>query len=188
MNKHITIYQDSFPALAIDSRVYLRESLFTDTEDFFKYYKNPQVHRYILTDPPKTFEDAKADMNYSQQLFKHRRGIYWAIANKKDDKMIGSIGLYINSHHRRAEIFYDLNQDFWRRGIMSAAINKVVDFAFNTVGLFRIEAVTMLENKGSMGVLKACGFEYEGRLRHYKFFKSRPHDVEIFSIIHEGSN
>jgi len=180
MNK-ITIYQQPFPILELDSSYYLRESLLTDTETFFDYYKNPEVHQYILTNPPKNLEDARADLNYSQQLFKHRRGLYWAIATKKNNQMIGSIGLYINNYHRRAEIFYDLNKQFWRQGIMSKAINRITDFAFHSIGVFRVEAVTMLENEGSMGVLKSCGFEYEGRLCNYKFFQEKPFDVEFLA-------
>ena len=180
MNK-ITIYQQPFPTLSLDQSYYLRESLLTDTEIYFKYYKNSAVHQYILTNPPKNLEDARADLNYSQQLFKHRRGIYWAIATQSNTQMIGSIGLYINNYHRRAEIFYDLSQQFWRQGIMSKAINRVTDFAFHTIRVFRVEAVTMLENKASIGVLKNCGFAYEGRLKNYKFFKEKSFDVELFS-------
>ena len=179
----ITIYQKPFPALDLDGHYHLRESLLTDTETFFNYYKDPNVHQYILTNPPKNLEDARADMNYSQQLFKHRRGLYWAIATKINNEMKGSIGLYINSYHHRAEIFYDLSKNSWGEGIMSKAINRVAEFAFQTIGLFRVEAVTMTQNVASIAVLKKCGFQYDGRLRNYKYFQNKPFDVELFSKI-----
>jgi len=177
------IYQKPFPVIELDSQYYLREQLPKDAQDFYDYYRDPEVNKYILTTPPKDLSEAKSEINYCNNLFKHKRGIYWAIARKSDDRMIGSIGLYINSFHRRAELSYDLTRAFWRQGIMSKAIQKVIDLAFNEIKLNRLEAVTMIENESSMNILKKYGFQYEGRLRNYKFHQDRPYDVEMFGLI-----
>ncbi|OGT97220.1 MAG: GNAT family N-acetyltransferase [Gammaproteobacteria bacterium RIFOXYB2_FULL_38_6] len=177
------IYQKPFPVIELDSQYYLREQLPKDAEDFFNYYRDPEVNQYILTTAPKDLNDARSEINYCNNLFKHKRGIYWTIARKSDDRMIGAIGLYINSFHRRAEISYDLARAFWRQGIMSKAIQKVIDLAFNDMQLNRVEAITMVENEASISILKKHGFQYEGRLRHYKFHQDRPYDVEMFGLI-----
>ena len=66
---------------------------------------------------------------------------------------------------------------------MSQAIQVVCDYAFKSIGLSRIEAITMKENIASQRVLQKAKFQFEGTLRNYKFHQGRPFDVEMFSLI-----
>jgi ribosomal-protein-alanine N-acetyltransferase len=50
---------------------------------------------------------------------------------------------------------------------MSEALNAVVEFAFTTLDLSRIEAACLPENEASRGVLEKCGFKYEGVAQSY---------------------
>ena len=136
-------YYKPFPTLDIDDALYLREQSIEDTDAFFEYYADPEVSRYILAGTPKTPSDAQNEIHYCRNLFYQRSGIYWTIARKSDDRMIGAIGLYINNAHKRAEICYDLHKDCWRKGIMSKAVKVVLRFAFKKIKLCRVEAVTV---------------------------------------------
>src|SRR3990167_3685021 len=104
-------YNACFPLLDVDENFRLREQLPEDTEAFFRYYTDPEVARYILASNPKNLMEASAEIHYCRNLFQYKRGIYWTIAHKEDDRMIGSIGLYINNQHYRAEICYDMARE-----------------------------------------------------------------------------
>lgn len=178
------IYQKPFPSLVIDDQYLLREQSDDDTKPFFEYYsKNPEVTKYILATVPTTLEEANAEIHYCRNLFYHKRGLYWTLARRDNNQIIGSVGLYLNNHHHRAELCYDLAQPYWRKGIMKKVLPVVMNFAFDQLNVFRIEALTLKENIASINILLQLGFEREGTLRKYRYFKEVPRDVELFASV-----
>lgn len=175
-------YSKPFPVLNLDDQYYLREQSLEDTEAFFEYYTTPIVGKYILATIPTTLSSASSEIHHCRNLFYQKGGICWTIARKEDNRMIGAVGLYINNQHHRAEICYDLHEAFWRRGIMSKAIEHVTAFAFQHTEIHRIEAVTLKENLGSIGVLEKQGYIHEATLHNYRYFKNKVHDVELLAI------
>ncbi|WP_251365719.1 GNAT family N-acetyltransferase [Coxiella-like endosymbiont of Rhipicephalus sanguineus] len=111
-------------------KIFPTEQMVKDVKAFFEYYTNPEVARYILASNPRNLAEATAEIHYCRDLFKYKRGIYWTLARKEDDYMIGAIGLYINNQHYSAEICYDLSRDYWNRGIMTKVLRKVIEFCF----------------------------------------------------------
>lgn len=180
------VYQKPFPVLIIDDQYVLREQHDDDTKPFFEYYsKDPEVTRFILATVPTSLEEAHAEIQYCRNLFYHKRGIYWTLARRDNNQIIGSVGLYMNNHHHRAEICYDLSKPYWRQGVMNKVLRKVIDFAFEKLNVFRIEALTLKENEASIAILRKMGFEREGTLRKYRYFKDVARDVELYATTHE---
>ncbi|OGT25098.1 MAG: GNAT family N-acetyltransferase [Gammaproteobacteria bacterium RIFCSPLOWO2_02_FULL_42_14] len=174
-------YPSHFPVLDYDDQYILREQTLEDTENFFHYYTDPNVGKYILATKPASLQDASREVQYCRNLLYSKQGVYWALARKKDNQMIGAIGLYINNMHRRGEITYDLSRDYWRKGIMKKAMQAVIRYAFDTLQLVRIEAVTRIENKASIALLKSLDFEHEGTLKQYRFYNDKAWDIEMFA-------
>ena len=56
-------------------------------------------------------------------------------------------------------------------------------YALEEMKLLRIEAVTRIENKASIALLKKAGFQHEGTLKSYRYYDKRAWDVEMFAII-----
>lgn len=50
---------------------------------------------------------------------------------------------------------------------MTSAVLLILDFAFQYLRLHRIEAACLPHNEPSIGLLRKCGFEQEGRARGY---------------------
>lgn len=178
-------YKKDFPTLDLDNGYVLREQLLKDSEAFFNYYSEPEVGRFILASKPKNLEDACAEIHYCRNLFYYKRGGYWSIARKDNDEMIGAIGLYINNNHERAEISYDLSKEYWRQGIMSAAIKRLLEYSFLHIGIRRMEAQTLKENHASTNLLMKLGFVYEGSLKNYRFYENQSHDIDMYAITPE---
>jgi len=177
-------YNRAFPTLEVDDQYILREQEIKDTEAFFHYYSQAYDGRYIFANKPRNISEASAEIHYCRSLFRYRRGIYWTLARKADDVMIGAIGMHINNQHHRAEICYDLDPKYWCQGITTRAMQKVIDHCFlPNVGMQRIEAITVPENIASVAVLKKLDFEFEGKLRRYRYFDGKSHDIVMYSII-----
>ncbi len=175
-------YHQKFPTLDLNDQFYLREQSLEDTTAFFQYYSDPDVARHILASNPKTLPEAHGEIMYCRNLFYQKSGIYWSIARKDNDQMIGAVGLYINNNHHRAEICYDLAKEYWRQGIITEAIRQVLEFSFNTIDIQRMEAQTIKENEASTGVLKKLGFVHEGELSNYRYFQGQSYDIEMYAI------
>jgi [ribosomal protein S5]-alanine N-acetyltransferase len=175
-----------FPEIDLGN-FYLREKRESDVADFFAYYSDPEVSKFILCEIPRDLEEGRRELNYWRNVFYQNDGIYFAIADKKNDRLIGSIGLTgFNSYQARIEISYDLNKEYWNRGIMTAAIKAVTKYAFENFcygWVNRIEAFTSSSNIPSQNLLVKCGFVFEGILRQHRFHRGQYVDVYSYSFV-----
>lgn len=98
----------------------------------------------------------------------HRLSVrYFLISRKEDEITMGECGFHTwNIFHRRAELFYALNRDeFKRQGYLSEALPFVIDYGFQEMNLHRIEALIADENIPSKKLLLKNRFRFEGIMR-----------------------
>ncbi len=175
--------QKIFPTFDLGD-VILREKQESDVPDFFRYYSDPKVSKFILCEIPQNIEEATRELRYWRGVFYQNDGIYFAIADKQTNQMIGSIGLTShNTYQGRIEISYDLASEYWRRGISTRALTVVVNYAFDVLRVNRIEASASCANIASKNLLLKCGFTLEGTLRQHRYHRGSYVDVYFFSIL-----
>lgn len=181
------IFSSPFPELLLDDVVVLRELQTLDAMDLLNYLNHEEVYRFINEeDTPRTMAEAEGEVNYWAGLFKHRRSIYWAIARKDTNQVIGTCGFNIWSRtHDRAEISYDLSHDYWGQGLMTSALRLIIKYAFEHMKLKRVQATVVLDNKGSIRVLQKLGFKDEGILRKYNCLRGKYCDSRMMAILDE---
>lgn len=175
----------SFPIIDVDDELILRQISHDDLEDYFEYLSDEQVLTYVPEECiPRTLERAREEIDYNLDLYRYKRSIYWAIARKSDNKLIGSCGFnYWNRDHSRTEISYDLNRKYWGKGIMTRCARSVLGFAFTRMELHRVEATVTPTNIGSLQVLRKLGFKKEGVLREQKLLHGKFHDAVMLSLL-----
>ena len=80
---------------------------------------------------------------------------------------VGGIGLVLQDDVERcsAEVGYWLSEQYWGRGIATAALQAVTAFAFKHFHLTRVFAIPFAHNEASIKVLEKAGYICEGRLR-----------------------
>lgn len=71
---------------------------------------------------------------------------------------------------------YRMDKDYTGRGYMTEAVGKVVEYAFQVLGLHRLEANIMPRNKASLRVVEKLGFYEEGLCRKLLFINGRWED------------
>ncbi len=84
-----------------------------------------------------------------------------------------------------AEWGFAIGSPFWGTGLFADAARHVVDFAFNTMGLYRLEARATVSNGRGNGALRKLGAVQEGVLRRAFLRNGRYHDQIIWSILAE---
>jgi len=108
----------------------------------------------------------------------------FAIIDRSSGKLAGTIGFHtVSSIHKTAEIAYEINPDFWGKGIAAKCCATVVEWGFKELGLFRIQAMVLETNQQSLRVLQKCNFELEGKLRNLRLVAGVPRDFFVFSVL-----
>jgi RimJ/RimL family protein N-acetyltransferase len=113
-----------------------------------------------------------------------RRGsdFVWAIHDPADAH-VGFIGLEsINWRHRWAlgGLFLG-DRSAWGRGYASDAVRVRTAFAFDTLGLHRIEGHTI--NPAMNRVYQKCGYTHEGAAREKFYRDGRWLDAQLYAIL-----
>lgn len=82
-------------------------------------------------------------------------------------------------------IGYWIGQPYAHQGFMSSALQSLIPFIFDNLGLHRIEAACLPTNAPSIGLLTKSGFEREGYARRYLKINGIWQDHVLFSMIAE---
>ena len=77
---------------------------------------------------------------------------------------VGNIGLVKGNdvYRKSAEVGYFIGEEYWNKGIASAALLLACDYAFMNLDVVRIHAGVYEHNLASQKVLEKCGFVKEG--------------------------
>jgi ribosomal-protein-alanine N-acetyltransferase len=120
--------------------------------------------------------EARDDLGYSYLIFADT-----------PQRLVGGLNL---SNIRRgiaqtASIGYWIGAPYAGRGLMTDAVRSVVQFAFSTLRLHRLEAACLPTNAASMRVLEKAGFRLEGRARQYLKIDGRWQDHSLYALLHD---
>lgn len=171
-----------FPVIETE-RLLLRQVVPEDAAAIYAILSDDEVTRYYdietMTDPAQ----AAAMIRRMDQRYKRGESIRWGIVRKEDGALIGTCGYHLRPVKFRAGIGYDLARAYWRQGYMFEAVHAVLDFGFETLEFNRVEAMVMVRNDASAGLLRKLGFAEEGILKEHAFFKGRYHDLRRFALL-----
>ncbi|HEX9941236.1 MAG TPA: GNAT family protein [Thermoanaerobaculia bacterium] len=107
----------------------------------------------------------------------------WALVDA-GDTLVGTCGFSNWSlPHAHAELVYDLAPAMWGRGLMRAAVQTVLAWAFDRAGFNRIHAFVMTTNVPSIRLLEAVGFEHEGTLRQFRIARGVARDFHVYALL-----
>ncbi|NRB10035.1 MAG: GNAT family N-acetyltransferase [Rickettsiaceae bacterium] len=181
---NIQYFFGEFPTIEIGNIV-LREIVIEDAEDYYNYMSCKEMDGFLTQDNrPENIEKSQEELKYWSSLFPNKRSIYWAIAKKSDNKMIGTAGFNLISFpHSRAEISYDLDPSYWGQGIMLRSIKAILKFADDGLGLVRVQATVITDNERSIKLLERTGFKKEGLLVKYEMVEGVHKDYFMYARV-----
>ncbi|MGI6140600.1 MAG: GNAT family N-acetyltransferase [Caldicoprobacterales bacterium] len=108
------------------------------------------------------------------QSFISEKNVF-AIVYKKNNKVIGSLGLHNSwankeadyAHLKLKEIGYVLSKAYWGNGLMPEAVNAVIKFCFERCGLEALTVSHFSFNNQSKRVIEKCGFSFVKQGEYY---------------------
>ncbi|WP_421384832.1 GNAT family N-acetyltransferase [Bacillus salacetis] len=173
----------AFPELDTP-RLKLIEITKQHAERYFEIMSLDSVTKYYGMESLQRIEQAEDIIKSFKDGFESKRSLRWGITLKDTGAFIGTAGLNnLQIGNKKAEIGFEIHPDYWSNGYTSEAAAAVIEFAFEELKLYRMGAVTFLENKSSIGLLEKAGFTKEGVLRGYIYQNGVSNDANIFSLL-----
>jgi ribosomal-protein-alanine N-acetyltransferase len=169
-----------FPVLTTD-RLLLREIVPGDIDHVFRGLSHPEVIKHYAVSY-NTLEATQEQMDWYTNMIKKDSGRCWAICSADNAIFYGVATLvFWEKAHRRAETGYWIFPEFWGNGIVSEAMQAIIDFGFNEMNLHRIAAESEDDNAASIAVLKKLGFEHEGTKRRCEIKEGRFINLDLYA-------
>ncbi|MDR2230040.1 MAG: GNAT family N-acetyltransferase [Flavobacteriaceae bacterium] len=148
----------AFPVLKTE-RLTLRQLSIGDEQDIFALRSDPKINEFLDRAICKTKEDAINFIKSVNGNFEKGNSFYWAITLTKTNTLVGTVSLFdLSSENSSCEIGYELMTAFQGQGIMTEAIEAVIDYVFHTLKFKKILAFTHYENQNSINLLLKSNF------------------------------
>ena len=165
----------------------LRARPFTenDVEALVAYRKDPQVARYQSWSD-YTIEQGRALVASMEPLRPGIPGEWYQIAlqERENAELAGDLALKVDvSEPREAEIGFTLAPDQQGKGYATESVRGLLDYAFATLGLHRVIAVTDALNVPSAALLDRVGMRREGHFIDNVFFKGAWGSEFLFALL-----
>ncbi len=149
-------------------RLILRRFTLKDIEPMYRNWASDDEVTKFLRWPTHSSVDVTTRLLSSWLDDYNRDDNYqWAIVLKDNgDEPIGSISVVeFKDKLALAHIGYCIGRPWWHKGITSEALQAVIKFMFDEVGVNKVESMHDPNNPNSGKVMKKCGMTYEGTLR-----------------------
>lgn len=161
-----------FPELETE-RLTLRLLAPSDGEAVFAHFSDEEVVRFMDIPPCANVEEALDIIRFHME----DSGCRWGLFDKSTGRLAGTCGYHCwhQNTPSKAELGYDLSRAYWGQGLMSEALEAVIGFGFEQMGLTMIEATVEPDNERSIQLLLRLDFERGGEpVGGLAYFSRRP--------------
>lgn len=161
--------------------VTLRELTESDLDSLVTWRNDIEVSRF-LSDRLRSIEDATS---WYRRISK-TSGV-WLKAILYDGRLVGYAAVEsIDLQNRKCELAIVIGDpEVWGHGLGRTALEAMLQYAFESLGMHRVWAVFGRGNTRSEGLLKSAGFNQEGTLREAILIGGRFTDLLSFSILED---
>ena len=162
----------------------LREWRTTDAKSLSALLNNKKILDNLRDGLPFPYTDKDA-LDYINAMRSADKNSVFAFAVECGGEVVGSIGVFRqqNIHFKTAELGYYIGEQFWNKGIATAAVKQACDYVFENTDIIRIYAEPFARNAASCRVLEKAGFVYEGTLRANAVKNGVVEDMKMYAKI-----
>lgn len=165
-------------------RLLLRPITPRDSLAFLRIFSDPETMKYWSREPLEGLDEARKVVQEEIEWGASGKCLNWGIARREDGELIGKVNLFdYDKQHGRAEIGFALDRSYWNQGITVEAAEPIIKYAFDKLGLHRIEADVDPGNTASLALLEKFGFRREGLSRDRYKVHGRWHDSVILGLL-----
>jgi [ribosomal protein S5]-alanine N-acetyltransferase len=166
------------------ARLLLRPFSDADTDAIFALHSKRVVLRYWDAPPWQERALAERFIAVSSQIEREGTGARVLVERAADSAFVGWCGLVKwNPDFRSASMGYCLDNEAWGQGFATEAAGALLQWAFDTLDLNRVQAETDTRNTASSRVLEKLGFIREGTLREDCIVEGEISDSWVYGLL-----
>ena len=177
-------WKQALPVLT-GAGITLRELRLSDAPALLALLTCEEVTRFI-SPPPTTVEGFERFISWTQREREAGRYICFAVV---PDGYETAVGLFqvreLDPNFSTAEWGFAIGSAFWGSGLFTKGAELVVNFAFEVIGVHRLEARAAVQNGRGNGALRKLGAVQEGILRKSFLRRGEYMDQALWAIIAE---
>ena len=131
------------------------------------------------------FDEAAASrwVEVTQLAWEHASAFQFVVTNAQTGEYIGNCGLDgLNEKERVCSLGYWVRTSRVKQGLASRAARLAARFAFETLGLARVEIHVAARNIASQRVAQKAGAHYEGRRSNQMVVHTDVYDAVVYSL------
>ena len=166
-------------------RLYLRPVLEQDLDKLVVWINDPEIRRFLASYLPQSPQDEK---QWLENMAKKKdTDLVFAIVLKENNEQIGNIGLHGINHRQGTAHTGTLigRKDLWSKGYGSEAKMILLDYAFGTLNLRKINTSVFATNPRSLKCQKKCGYQPEGVLKQQRRLNHEWVDEVLLAVFRE---
>lgn len=180
MSAPAIVEEGALPPVLPVGRFALRPLRIGDEAALHAYFSDPRVTEHTSIPPMDLAATGEMVRGYVAD-YASARSRRWALADERD-VLVGTCGFSNWSlPHSHAELVYDLAPTHWHKGLMGAAVEAALSWAFANAGFNRVHAFVMVTNQPSIPLLERLGFSREGTLAQYRVARGVPKDFHLYA-------
>jgi ribosomal-protein-alanine N-acetyltransferase len=132
-----------------------------DLDGFAAAWADPEVVRYLPGGQPRTRERTEAGLRgFAREWDEHGFGV-WSLLLRTSGAWVGYCGLRYLSESTDVELLYGLARAWWGKGLATETARAAARFGFDVLGLERIVALAVPDNRASIRVMEHLGMRFE---------------------------
>ncbi len=163
--------------IARTKRLIIREQTMDDLDSLYDIYDDAEAGRFV----EPLYEDREKERQYLQDYIDNQYRFYefglWAVVLTDTGELIGRAGIGIREGYEIPETGYIIGKRFRCMGYAKEAMEAVIDYGLQELGLTRYMAFTSAQNVPSVRLLKSLGFVMSG----HADIMGRIHDMYILT-------
>jgi [ribosomal protein S5]-alanine N-acetyltransferase len=166
------------------ARLRLRPVTTSDADALFAMHSSAHVLRYWDAPPWSERERAERFIENCRKSAQEGTGVRPVIERASDGVFVGWCGVTgWNQVYRSASLGYCLDDAAWGHGYATEAVGALLQWAFDTLDLNRVQAEADTRNAASGRVLEKLGFQREGTLREDCIVNGEVSDSWVFGLL-----
>jgi RimJ/RimL family protein N-acetyltransferase len=167
------------------TNIYLRPLDKADVRAITRWHNDPEIMAlFALTRAgPEEYWSEWLDKRLGSQ-----NAIYFGIVKKDGDRLIGHI--HLEEIYWSHKLCRDLGiligeKDMWSKGYGTEAMELLMRYAFEELGLHRLELMTFDFNERGIRVWEKCGFRREGVMRKARLANGEWADLYLYAMLED---
>ncbi len=179
----------------MDSFIFFTDNVITVRP--FQAEDAPEIHAAISESQNETsfwlvdlkgfsLSDVQDYIDSQPETWNEDQAYNFVILESSTNRILGGCGLnQINRRHRGCDLYFWVRTSATGHGFATRAVVLMARFAFDSLGMQRMEMVIDPENLGGLRVAEKAGAISEGYLRGRFFHHGEPRDGVVFSLVPE---